>query len=82
MKTNINEIISIIKFISKEVEVNCSRYNSIPEVEMNIIRNFIDKVVENDIVFEPYLNYSKTKAAAEVCVQIEEYSVILSAMLN
>ncbi|MBU3190323.1 hypothetical protein K9O30_01665 [Clostridium bowmanii] len=70
MKTNINGIIS--KFISKEVEAIYSRYNSIPEVEINTIRNFIDKVEENDVAFDPYLSYSATKAVAEVCTQIED----------
>ena len=69
MDTSINSIIS--KFISKEVENIYNRYNSIPEEEINSIRKFIEKVEENNLDFDVFLNYDVTKAVAEVASEID-----------
>lgn len=74
MDTNNNLIIG--KFISKEVENIYSRYKSISEEEISIIRKFIEKIEENSLDFDPYLNYNATKSVAEVFSKIEDIDLL------
>ena len=74
MDTNNNAIIG--KFISKEVEHIYSRYKSISEEEINIIRKFIEKIEENSLDFDPYVNYNATKAIAEITATLEDIDLL------
>lgn len=73
-KSSNNSILS--KFIAKEIEHIYNKYNIIPEEERNAIRKFIEKVEENSLDFEPYLNYNVTKAVAEVAARIEDIDLL------
>jgi hypothetical protein len=66
----------ISKFITKEVEHIYKKYNSIPEDEMNMIKQFIEKLEENHINFDPYLSYTATKTTAEICTEIEDIDLL------
>lgn len=55
----------ISKLITKEVENVYKKYSNIPDEEINIVASFIQKVEDNEIEFDPYLNYKTTKAIAE-----------------
>lgn len=66
----------ISKFITREVEHIYKKYNSIPEDEMNMVKQFIEKLEENHINFDPYLSYTATKTIAEICTEIEDVDLL------
>lgn len=70
MNTSINNSV-ISKFITKEVENIYKRYSTIPQEEINIVASFSEKLEDNKIDFDPYLNYKTTKAMAEACSEID-----------
>ncbi|MGH4049990.1 MAG: hypothetical protein ACREVX_01350 [Clostridium sp.] len=74
MDANNNLIIG--KFISKEVENIYSRYKSISEEEISTIRKFIERIEENTLDFDTYLNYNATKAEAEVTESLEDMDLL------
>lgn len=75
MNTSNNTSI-ISKFITKEVEHIYKKYNSIPEDEMNMVRQFIERLEENHINFDPYLSYAATKTTAEICTEVEDINLL------
>lgn len=65
MSTSSNTSI-ISKFITKEVENIYRKYSEIPQEEISMVASFIEKIEENKIEFDPYLNYNTTKSMAEI----------------
>lgn len=52
------------------------RYSEIPQEEISMVAEFIEKLEENKIEFYPYLNYKTTKALSEICKDIEDADFI------
>lgn len=75
MNTSNNTSI-ISKFITKEIEHIYQRYNSIPEDELNKVKQFIEILEKNHLKFDPYRSYAATKATAEICDELEDIDII------
>ncbi|NMM65129.1 hypothetical protein HBE96_21325 [Clostridium sp. P21] len=71
-----NNISIISKFITKEVEYIYQRYNSIPEDELNKVKQFIQTLEKNHLNFDPYRSYAATKTTAEICAELEDIDII------
>ena len=54
----------ISRFISKEIEEVYKKYSNITQEEVKIVFKFIQQVEDNQLNFEPYLNYENTKGLA------------------
>lgn len=75
MNTSNNTSI-LSKFIAKEIEMIYRRYNEIPQEEINMVSEFIEKLERNKVEIEPYLCYNTTKTLAEACKDIDDGELI------
>ncbi|AKA70862.1 hypothetical protein [Clostridium scatologenes] len=74
---NISNNTSIIgKFVAKEIEMTYRRYNEIPQEEIDMVSEFIEKLERNKVELEPYLSYNTTKVLAEACKDIKDGDLI------
>ncbi|AKA70880.1 hypothetical protein [Clostridium scatologenes] len=64
------------KLVAKEVEMTYRRYNEIPQEEIDMVSEFIEKLERNKVEFEPYLCYNTTKVLAEACKDIDDVELI------
>lgn len=75
MNTSNNTSI-ISKFITKEIEMIYRRYNEIPQEEIDMVSEFIEKLERNNVELEPYLSYNTTKVLAGACKDIDDIELI------
>lgn len=68
--------VMIGKFATREIEVIYNKFSNIPEDELNLIAEFIEKLEESKIGFDPYKSYSNTKSIAKICKDIEDIDFV------
>lgn len=74
-KRDINTVLS--KFISHQVEAIYEKYRNITEEEINLVSKLIRKLEEGKVdYYDPYLEYTNTKALAEELVNEDNIDVI------
>ena len=66
----------LIRFIDQEVSDIYKKYSNITEEEVSLVESFIDKLTSNQIDYDSYKNYYKTKSLSEVLEAEDNIDII------